>query len=604
MKNQHTEISIEGIRLKTFNNLKLKQPIYDHHEFELSLDLDSIEKSGEYTIEKSRDWLGKTLVINFQKNEFVGIITKIRLDQNDGFNGMLVLQGYSKSIRMESGKHLQSWNEKSIKKIVEEIAKQNQVDISVNPRRSDLLPYLCQYRESYFEFLKRQAIDLREWFYNDGILLHFGYPKSRPEPIELEYNKEVLNLQIEMKVHPFAQELISFQKNKNEFYIEKSKNRPNGLSELGMHAFKTSKEIYSLSPKSYSDTRIRNKGEFDDALKNNQNAVIADYHVINGSTATRGLKPGAIIKLSAGKIENGEEKINQYGEFIIIEAVHEDDSLSNYSCHFKAIPSGVQTPPIPETERPMAQTQMATVFSNEDPYGKGRVQVKFPWQDPHSQTDWISVLTPDGGNSDLVKTNRGFVFIPEKGDQVMVGFRYNDPNRPFVMGSVFNGINATGGGETNALKSIKTRSGHTIEFNDSQKSESIIIKDKNNNSIFIDTANSSIRISAPEHISISSKNIDISAHENLTISAGENMGINSGDDLTIGAGKDSTISSGEDMNILAKNITEQASENFESLAMNLNEQAEKISKNAFKEDIELNSSGQVKNNSGDRVNLF
>jgi len=38
------------------------------------------------------------------------------------------------------------------------------------------------------------------------------------------------------------------------------------------------------------------------------------------------------------------------------------------------------------------------------------------------------------------------VFIPEKGDQVLVGFRYNNPNRPFVLGSLFNGKNGGGGG--------------------------------------------------------------------------------------------------------------------------------------------------------------
>jgi type VI secretion system secreted protein VgrG len=51
------------------------------------------------------------------------------------------------------------------------------------------------------------------------------------------------------------------------------------------------------------------------------------------------------------------------------------------------------------------------------------------------------------------------VFIPEIGDQVMLGFRYNDPNRPFVMGSMYNGTTGAGGQEKNHLKSIFTRGG-------------------------------------------------------------------------------------------------------------------------------------------------
>ena len=53
------------------------------------------------------------------------------------------------------------------------------------------------------------------------------------------------------------------------------------------------------------------------------------------------------------------------------------------------------------------------------------------------KTSWIRVLTPDAGSSGKVSSNRGFVFIPEKGDQVMIGFHYNDPNRPYVQGSLF-----------------------------------------------------------------------------------------------------------------------------------------------------------------------
>ncbi len=52
------------------------------------------------------------------------------------------------------------------------------------------------------------------------------------------------------------------------------------------------------------------------------------------------------------------------------------------------------------------------------------------------RTSWIRVMRPDGGGGrDGVETNRGFVFIPEVGDHVLVGFRHNDPNRPYVMGA-------------------------------------------------------------------------------------------------------------------------------------------------------------------------
>ncbi len=76
---------------------------------------------------------------------------------------------------------------------------------------------------------------------------------------------------------------------------------------------------------------------------------------------------------------------------------------------------------------PLAETQMATVLSNADPHGAGRVQVRMNWQTDNMRTSWVRVMTPDGGGSKDVKSNRGFVFIPEVGDQVLLGFRHGDP---------------------------------------------------------------------------------------------------------------------------------------------------------------------------------
>ncbi|MCG8852284.1 hypothetical protein G1K91_12755, partial [Tenacibaculum finnmarkense] len=311
-----------------------------------------------------------------------------------------------------------------------------------------------------------------------------------------------------------------------------------------------------------------------------------------------------VIKVTGAQRGIDSFNVKNYGEYIITKITHTATGSSEYCNEFEAISSGIAILPEPSVSLPEASPQLATVLSNEDPAQKGRVQVQFQWQRAGMKTSWIRVMTPDAGSSDNHTQNRGHVFVPEVGDQVMVGFRYNDPNRPFVMGSMYHGNNGAGGQDQNNIKSIITKSGHVLEFNDTNNSESITITDKNNNIIFIDTANKSIRISAPENISISSKNIDITASENLTMSAGKNMGINTGDDMNIGAGDNLNMIANEALLIMAKTITEQASENFQTLATNLEEHAEVISKNSTKESIDLNSAGSVNNNTGDKVKLF
>lgn len=153
---------------------------------------------------------------------------------------------------------------------------------------------------------------------------------------------------------------------------------------------------------------------------------------------------------------------------------------------------------------------MATVISNEDPQGHGRVEVRMNWQVKGMKTSWIRVLTPDAGSSGKVSSNRGFVFIPEKGDQVMIGFHYNDPNRPYVQGSLFNGKNAGGGGADNNVKSLTTRSGATIALDD--KKGSITLRDPSGSTIILG-GDKTITISAVEKLILQSKEVLIAAEE-------------------------------------------------------------------------------------------
>ncbi|KGN72192.1 hypothetical protein HQ47_10955 [Porphyromonas macacae] len=86
------------------------------------------------------------------------------------------------------------------------------------------------------------------------------------------------------------------------------------------------------------------------------------------------------------------------------------------------------------------------------------------------------------------------------------------------MGSLFHGKNGRGGENENHLKSISTRSGHTIELDDDKGGNwGITIKDAEGNMIRLDTKGKNIEITAPETISIKSKNLDILATERIDV---------------------------------------------------------------------------------------
>jgi hypothetical protein len=75
----------------------------------------------------------------------------------------------------------------------------------------------------------------------------------------------------------------------------------------------------------------------------------------------------------------------------------------------------------------------AIVTNNNDPDKKGRVKVAFPWLAPNYESDWARVAQYGMGKK------WGGLFLPEVGDEVLVGFEFGDVRRPYVLAGVVNG---------------------------------------------------------------------------------------------------------------------------------------------------------------------
>jgi len=156
------------------------------------------------------------------------------------------------------------------------------------------------------------------------------------------------------------------------------------------------------------------------------------------------------------------------------------------------------------------------------------------------RTSWVRVMTPDGGGSKDVKSNRGFVFIPEVGDQVLLGFRHGDSARPYVMGSLFNGVTGSGGFAANHKKSLTTRSGSTVTFDDT--AHTILLQTTRANKIFVDELNGTITISSAEEVNVNTKNVNINASENMNVNVGKNFTMQVGEQSSVSIEKDSSVS--------------------------------------------------------------
>lgn len=515
-------VSIDGKRLFTFKSLKLHQSINDHHSFELLLDLETGGNRYVHNLKDSANWLGKRVAIRMKKSgapAFLGVVTNVSLHRKNSDFGHILVSGYSTTYLLENGRNFHSWSNCTLDDIVKGLCTDAGVRMQVHSEYTETIDYICQYNESDFAFIKRLALQYNEWLYYNGTELIFGKPKL-PEPVELEFGTSLTSLDIGVQTLARPAKVFSYLAMHDQSLAEPTPdNASSGQDILGRNAFQASLDIFKKPANQYALPRINYSTEMRNYVRKKQEAEAAESHYVIGRSEHTELTVGSIVKLTSSFLERvGSVTSESLGKFIIIDITHTASEDGYYSNEFRAIPAVTHYLPLPDVDMPIAEPQMAKVTKNEDKLGHGRVKVQMNWQTGNMSTDWIRVMTPDGGSSDEVRTNRGFVFIPEVGDHVLVGFRHGDPNRPYVMGSLFNGTTGAGGFAENHLKSIRTRSGHAIELNDSLSSLGITIKDRKGNYIHINSYEDSIVVNAE-------KDITFNAGETFTVNA-KNMALN------------------------------------------------------------------------------
>jgi type VI secretion system secreted protein VgrG len=164
-------------------------------------------------------------------------------------------------------------------------------------------------------------------------------------------------------------------------------------------------------------------------------------------------------------------------------------TAQGYSNSFICTPWKNYRNPRPPGARTWNGIVPARVIEHNDPKKMGRIKVQFFWQDDGS-THWARATSPHAG------PDRGFMFMPEVGDEVAVAFEDGDPERPVILGCLWNGVhnaprNDFYGGDIaeNQVKRIVTKSGNRIQMVDQPEKEALVIATPNASSITLTEKN-------------------------------------------------------------------------------------------------------------------
>lgn len=522
---------IEGKVIKYYKHFKLTQSARKHHEFSVTLAHDALGDRQTHTLEEANKFLGKRLTVvisykdidNSPERTFVGVITGVGFSQERMSLGNIVLTGYSPTILLDGAPHIQSFGGASpvnMGIIANEVIKQGidtgRFDVRVDTNDYSQIIYSSQYDETHYNYLARMAEAYGEQFYYDGEVLHFGKLPPQNKPIKLTYGSSANDIKVELKAVHTKPQFYGYNSSKNE-KLTSGETPIQHVGDLAKTAYAHNEKIYKTPALQIAPIKATTHLDVEYSQKSTSGSQAVNVFSLSGNTTVPFLHPGCVVDVQMRKIDTNES--SYFTRIMVTEVSHEVDTIGHYTGSFEGIASDTGFMPKPEFTTPKAEPQIATVISNTDPEGQGRVQVRFDWQ-TNDTTHFIRMMSPDAGGTDQITQNRGYVAIPEVGDQVMVNFVHSHPDRPFVMGGMFHGGIGLGGGVDNRVKSIQTRSGHRIVFTED---ESIIITDKSGNEIHLDTTGSNITITAPETMTLNCKNMNINVGENMNTNVGMNI---------------------------------------------------------------------------------
>ncbi|WP_165958259.1 type VI secretion system Vgr family protein [Segetibacter sp. 3557_3] len=494
-------IIINGSKINKYTSLSLSQGIYEHHTFRLVCPADAISSNSNSPLESSKNLVGGSFFLRIVgvdapgTLEFSGLVTQVEAARHGGFIGDIIISGYSPTILCDNGPHCKTWETKTIRDIADDVFSHFTKSLSkpqISPLCNETFFYVVQYKETAWQFISRLSAGFGEWLFYDGKQLVLGTPKG--EAVNLVYGSSLTSFNTMMQLRPTRFQLKGYDYTNNEAYdvTPAAIASKAGLNDLGQYAFQISGQFFDTQPKQWQNQFLTDKKQLNDVAE--MRAILESSNMVrfSGTAGHPGIQVGGTVKVQ--ELQKSGFNDQSSGEYRVISVHHHCSGEGKYSNDFIAIPASVTVPPIGIYAEPNCETQSAIVTDNHDLEGLGRIRVRFHWMKTTEKTPWLRVITPYAGDG------KGFYFMPEIGEEVIVGFEGNSPVKPYVVGSVShskakNEYSNIG----NDNKVIRTRDGIEIMMND--KEGSIHIADsKGNNTIWDGKGN--INVTSSESIVI------------------------------------------------------------------------------------------------------
>lgn len=427
-----------------------------------------------------------------------GEVTAIEAHFTSGSQAPIIIRGYDVSHRLNRGRFNRSFQNMTDADVVNKVI--GEVGISAGTIDSSGAPhdYIFQENQTNMEFLReRAARNGFELFVQDG-KLNFRQPK-KDDSVALKWLQDLESFQVRVS----SAEQVSSVEVRGWDYIQKqpfvaTKSSDQVLTETEYGKGTSTSSAFKEKPSEPTlvvvDQPVFKAEEADAIAQAIFNELGGEFvHADAKAIGNPAIRPGRVVEL---------QEMGKYsGKYYVTEVRHlVRERLYTTEFSIRGLRGGDLLSILSPAVRPRAaQTVMVGIVTeNNDPEGLGRVRVKCPTLTEDHESNWARVVASGAG------PERGFDCLPEIDDEVLIAFEHGNIHRPYVLGGVWNGQDAppeaiadTVADGKVRLRTVKTRTGHTLQFIEEDKGGSkkgIHIKTTGGHEVYVNDSEQKIDI--------------------------------------------------------------------------------------------------------------
>ncbi|MEM6696898.1 MAG: type VI secretion system tip protein VgrG [Bacteroidota bacterium] len=464
---------------------------------------------------------------------FKGVVTHHALKIKKDRTSVLMVECKDEAFRLNIGRKSRFWNEVSDSDIFQEIIDEYaQLELATENSSSIVThPQIVQYYASDWDFIAMRAESIGKYIFTDDGKLTIAQPQLDAEAtVTLEYACAA-DTPERSRIWEFESQLDA----RYQFEEVNTLGWDYSKQEVtqGSNSFQVNKEAGDISSGELAEIaglsafQMHHQARMDENELNAFADAVKQKSILNKSRGRikidgRGdLKPGQMIQL------NGVG--NRFNGNVFVSRVHHTFTPGRWFTQVQfGLPyswfyenNHIPNPPVQGLLPAVKGLQIGQVIQLE---GDQNFRVKVSISGFHQTNEgvWARLATFHAGN------DRGALFLPELGDEVVIGYIGEDSREPIILGTLYSESNApvVNNSDDNFIKGFYTRNGNQIQFDDQNdiitiqtaanqtitledQSGSIELADKNRNTITMDSSGITLKSGSDINIEASTGNVNV-----------------------------------------------------------------------------------------------